>query len=54
MDDAVRIWDVTGEGELRLRHKLTDHSLGVVSVALNNDVSRKIFRSCYYTLDASS
>lgn len=41
MDDAVRIWDVTDDGELRLRHKLTDHSLGVVSVALNADVTRE-------------
>ena len=30
------------DGDLKLRHKLTDHSLGVVSVALNNDVTRKI------------
>ena len=42
MDDAVRIWNVTADGDLKLRHKLTDHSLGVVSVALNNDVTRKI------------
>jgi hypothetical protein len=41
MDDTVRIWDVSGEGELKLRYKLTDHSLGVVSVSLNNDVTRK-------------
>ena len=41
MDDVVRIWDVTADGELKLKHKLTDHSLGVVSVALNKDVTRK-------------
>ena len=41
MDDIVRLWDVTPDGELKLKYKLSDHSLGVVSVALNKEVTRK-------------
>ena len=47
MDDAVRVWDVTADGDLFLRHKLVDHSLGVVSVDINKDVSRKCFLNFY-------
>jgi WD repeat-containing protein 61 len=53
MDDTVRIWDVTADGELKLRHKLTDHSLGVVSVSLNNDATREStsdFRATFHKL----
>ena len=30
VDDIVRVWNVS-DGELRLKNKLTDHSLGVVA-----------------------
>merc|ERR1711936_600448 len=30
VDDIVRVWSVS-DGELRLKNKLTDHSLGVVA-----------------------
>ena len=42
MDDIVRLWDVTPDGELKLKYKLPDHSLGVVSVALNKEVTREL------------
>ena len=32
--ETLQVWQYT-DGELRLRHKLGDHSLGVVSVALS-------------------
>jgi hypothetical protein len=41
MDDIVRLWDVSPEGGVKLKYKLQDHSLGVVSVALNKEVTRK-------------
>ena len=41
MDDLVRIWEYTEEGEMRLKHKLAEHSLGVVSVYLSKDAKRK-------------
>lgn len=40
VDDLVKIW-AYDEGALHLRHKLADHSLGVVSVALSKDADRK-------------
>ena len=36
VDDLVKVWQYE-DGELRLRHKLGDHSLGVVSVALSKE-----------------
>ena len=36
VDDLVKVWQYE-DGELRLRHKLGDHSLGVVSVALGKE-----------------
>ena len=36
VDDLVKVWQYE-DGELRLRHKFGDHSLGVVSVALSKE-----------------
>ena len=36
VDDLVKIW-AYDDGVLNLRHKLADHSLGVVSVALSKE-----------------
>lgn len=36
VDDAVKVWEHKG-GSLELKHKLTGHSLGVVSVAVSSD-----------------
>uniref|UniRef100_A0ABD2XL83 WD repeat-containing protein 61 n=1 Tax=Trichogramma kaykai TaxID=54128 RepID=A0ABD2XL83_9HYME len=36
VDDTVKVWDYK-DGGLHLKHKLTGHSLGVVSVATNSD-----------------
>ena len=41
VDDTVRIWS-NNDGELRLRNKLTDHSLGVVSIDISKDVTKAI------------
>ena len=43
VDDVVKIWNYK-DGELQLRHQLTEHSLGVVSVALSSD-GRKVASS---------
>ena len=43
MDDLVRVWEYSPEGDLRLKHKLAEHSLGVVSVNLTKDAKRKFF-----------
>lgn len=40
VDDLVKVWEYD-DGELKLRHKLGDHSLGVVSVALSKDAERE-------------
>ena len=40
VDDTVKVWEYTDKS-LRLKHKLTGHSLGVVSVAVNSDGSSK-------------
>jgi hypothetical protein len=40
VDDLVKVWHYE-DGALKLRHKLGDHSLGVVSVALSADAKRK-------------
>ena len=44
VDDLVKVWEYTSDGEMKLKHKLADHSLGVVSVALSKDVKRKFFK----------
>lgn len=36
VDDAVKVWEHK-DGTLQLKHKLTGHSLGVVSVAVSSD-----------------
>ena len=41
VDDLVKVWEYTSDGEMKLKHKLADHSLGVVSVDLSKDVKRK-------------
>ena len=41
VDDVVKVWEYTSDGEMKLKHKLSDHSLGVVSVDLSKDVKRK-------------
>lgn len=38
VDDIVHVWTYD-DGELKLKHKFSEHSLGVVSVALNSDAS---------------
>ncbi len=40
VDDTVKVWHYD-DGEVKLRHKLGDHSLGVVSVALDKDAKCK-------------
>lgn len=40
VDDAVKVWEFK-DGALRVKHKLTGHSLGVVSVAVSSDGSSK-------------
>ncbi len=40
VDDLVRLWEYD-DGELKLRHKLAEHSLGVVSVAFSKDAERE-------------
>ena len=41
VDDLVKVWEYTSDGEMKLKHKLSDHSLGVVSVDLSKDVKRE-------------
>ena len=41
VDDLVKVWEYTPDGEMKLKHKLSDHSLGVVSVDLSKDVKSK-------------
>ncbi|XP_055701516.1 SKI8 subunit of superkiller complex protein [Phlebotomus papatasi] len=36
LDDIVKVWDLT-DNRLQLRHQMTGHSLGVVSVAVSSD-----------------
>lgn len=40
MDDSVKVWELK-EGALKLKHKLTGYSLGVVSIAISSDGSSK-------------
>ena len=52
VDDLVKVWHYD-DGELKLRHKLGDHSLGVVSVALSKDAEREQrCHRCYPTFNA--
>ncbi|XP_020813836.1 WD repeat-containing protein 61 [Drosophila serrata] len=37
LDDLVKVWDVQEDNTLKLRHKLSGHALGVVSVAVSSD-----------------
>ena len=41
VDDLVKVWEYTSDGEMKLKHKLSEHSLGVVSVDLSKDVKSK-------------
>lgn len=40
MDDSVKVWELT-DGALKLKHKLTGYSLGVVSIAISSDGTSK-------------
>lgn len=42
VDDTVKVWEYKNKS-LKLKHKLTGHSLGVVSVAVNSDGSSEKF-----------
>ncbi|XP_055851267.1 SKI8 subunit of superkiller complex protein [Episyrphus balteatus] len=37
LDDLVKIWDIRDDNTLSVRHQLTGHSLGVMSVAVSSD-----------------
>lgn len=50
VDDIVRVWNYGDSGELRLRNKLTDHSLGVVAVDVNKEVTRAVSSSLDSTI----
>ncbi|XP_032681191.1 WD repeat-containing protein 61 [Odontomachus brunneus] len=39
VDDSVKVW-VPQDGTLKMKHKLTGHSLGVVSIAVSSDGSK--------------
>lgn len=41
VDDLVKVWE-RKDGALELKHKLSGHSLGVVSVAVSSDGLSKI------------
>ena len=48
VDDAVKVWEQKDKS-LQLKYKLTGHSLGVVSVAVNSDGSSETFITlCYF------
>ena len=52
VDDAVKVWEQKDKS-LQLKYKLSGHSLGVVSVAVNSDGSSKEFITLfllYHTL----
>ena len=49
VDDVVRVWDHF-DGELKLKYKLTDHSLGVVAVDINKEVTRAVSSSLDSTI----
>lgn len=37
LDDVVKVWNFDDDNELSLKHTLTGHSLGIVSVAISSD-----------------
>ena len=49
VDDIVRVWNVS-DGELRLKNKLTDHSLGVVAVDINKEATKAVSSSLDSTI----
>ena len=49
VDDIVRVWNVA-DGELRLKNKLADHSLGVVAVDINKEVTKAVSSSLDSTI----
>ena len=49
VDDIVRVWNVS-DVELRLKNKLTDHSLGVVAVDINKEVTKAVSSSLDSTI----
>jgi len=40
VDDSVKVWELR-DGALKLKHKLTGYSLGVVSIAISSDGTSK-------------
>lgn len=48
VDDTVKVWEHR-DGSLKLKHKLTGHSLGVVSVAVNSDGTSKKLQEIFIT-----
>lgn len=40
VDDSVKVWELK-DSALKLKHKLTGYSLGVVSIAISSDGSSK-------------
>ena len=49
VDDIVRVWNYS-DGELRIRNKLTDHSLGVVAVDISKDATKAVSSSLDSTI----
>lgn len=45
VDDSVKVWEQK-DGGLRIKHVLSGHSLGVVSVAVSSDGTSKLHREC--------
>ena len=45
----LRVWSVS-DGELRLKNKLADHSLGVVAVDINKEVTKAVSSSLDSTI----
>ena len=53
VDDIVRVWNYSSDSsgsELRLKNKLMEHSLGVVAVDINKDVSKIVSSSLDSTI----
>lgn len=49
VDDLVKVWELKND-RLELKHKLEGHSLGIVSVALSADGTRKYCYLIYYSI----
>lgn len=45
LDDVVKVWNFE-DNELSLRHTLTGHSLGIVSVAISSDGQSEYLHTC--------